>query len=126
MWETDYDGVFGSLHSQAWTKERYESGATITSPALSLAKTVNHEASDYNIYNRSYLRLKNMEIGYTLPAGFSKAISTEKIRFLLSAQNLITWDKMKSKDFGPEFKEGSAYSSFPVYRVYNVGVSVIF
>ena len=123
VWETDFDGVFGSLHSQAWTKERYESGATITSPALSLAKTVNHEASDYNIYNRCYLRLKNMEIGYTLPAGLSKAISTEKIRFLLSGQNLITWDKMKSKDFGPE---GGGYAAFPVYRVYNIGVNVIF
>jgi TonB-linked SusC/RagA family outer membrane protein len=123
IFETDFDGVFGSLHSQAWTKERYESGAPITSPALSLAKSVNHEGSNYYLYNRSYLRLKNLELGYTLPAGLSKAISTEKIRFLLSGQNLITWDKMKSGDFGPE---GGGYAAFPVYRVYNVGVNVIF
>jgi outer membrane receptor for Fe3+-dicitrate len=118
-----YDGVFGSLHGQAWTKERYESGAKITSPALSLAKTVNHEVNDYYNYDRSYLRLKNLEIGYTLPLGVSKVISAEKLRVLVSAQNLITWDKMKSKDFGPE---GSNYASFPVYRVLNVGINVVF
>lgn len=123
VFETDFDGVFGALHRNAWTKERYESGAEITSPALSLAKSVNHEASDYYLYNRSYLRLKNLEIGYTLPFRLSKLISTEKIRLLLSGQNLITWDKMKSSDFGPE---GGGYAAFPVYRVYNIGVNVIF
>lgn len=123
VFETPYDGVFGSLHGQAWTKERYESGAKITSPALSLAKTVNHEVNDYYNYDRSYLRLKNLEIGYTLPLGVSKVISAEKLRVLVSAQNLITWDKMKSKDFGPE---GSDYASFPVYRVLNVGINVVF
>lgn len=123
VWETDFDGVFGALHQNAWTQERYNNGETITSPALSLAKTVNHEPSDYYNYDRSYLRLKNVELAYTLPASLSKVIAAEKVRFLLSGQNLVTWDKMKSKDFGPE---GAGYSSFPVYRVFNVGVNVVF
>lgn len=123
VWETDYDGVFGELHRNAWTAERYASGAQITSPALSLAKTVNHEASDYYLYNRSYIRLKNAELSYTLPATLAKVIRAEKVRVLVSGQNLITWDKMKSGDFGPE---GDGYLAFPVYRVYNAGISVIF
>ncbi|MDQ6477189.1 SusC/RagA family TonB-linked outer membrane protein [Dyadobacter sp. LHD-138] len=123
VWETTYDGVFGSLHKEAWTQERYEKGEKIASPALSLAKTVNHEASDYYNYNRSYVRLKNLELGYTLPLHVSKVISAEKLRVLVSGQNLITWDKMKSKDFGPE---NSDYATFPVYRVFNIGVNVIF
>ena len=123
IFETDFDGVFGSLHRNAWTPERYASGETITSPALSLARTVNHEASDYYLYDRSYLRLKNAELSYTLPSNFSRIILAEKIRVLVSGQNLITWDKMKSKDFGPE---GGSYASFPVYRVFNAGISVIF
>lgn len=126
IYETDYDGVFGSLHANAWTPERYASRGTITAPALSLAKTVNQEANDYFNYNRSYVRLKNVELSYTLPVSLAKTISAEKVRFILSGQNLITWDKMKSNDFGPEYKEGSAFSSFPVYRVFNVGVSVVF
>lgn len=123
VWETDFDGVFGALHQNAWTPERYNNKEKITAPALSLAKTVNQEASDYINYDRSYLRLKNLQLAYTLPLSLSKTISAEKVKFLFSGQNLLTWDKMKSHDFGPE---GGGYASFPVYRVYNVGVNVVF
>lgn len=123
VWETDFDGVFGAIHANAWTPERYANGEEITAPALSLAQTVNHQPNDFINFNRSYLRLKNVELSYTLPYNISKAITAEKIKVLVSGQNLITWDKMKSKDIGPEV---SSYSSFPVYRVFNVGVSVVF
>ena len=123
VYETDIDGIFGSLHKNAWTPERYASGQTITAPALSIVKSVSHEASDYYSYDRSFIRLKNMQLGYTLPSRLSKAITADKIRFLLSGQNLITWDNMKSDDFGPD---GGGYNAFPVYRVYNIGVNVIF
>jgi TonB-linked SusC/RagA family outer membrane protein len=124
VFETDYEGVFGALHRNAWTPERYASGAEITAPALSLAgNNINQLPNDYYKYDRSYLRLKNVELAYTLPASLSKAISADKIRFLLSGQNLVTWDNMKSKDFGPE---GGGYMSFPVYRVYNIGVNIVF
>lgn len=123
IWETEFDGVFGALHLQAWTQERYDNGEPITWPALSLAKTVNHEPSDFVLYDRSYLRLKNLELAYTLPQPVSEAIRAEKVRCIFSGQNLLTRDKMKSDDFGPE---GGGYASFPVYRVYSLGVQVIF
>lgn len=123
VFETDNDGVYGSLHENAWTAERYASGQRITSPALSMKKSVSHERSDYYLYDRSYLRLKNVELSYSLPLRLSKSVGAEKVRFILSGQNLITWDQMKSGDFGPE---GGGYSGFPVYRVYNLGLNVIF
>ncbi|HYH56309.1 MAG TPA: hypothetical protein VD772_06825, partial [Anseongella sp.] len=123
IWETEFDGVFGAMHANAWTAERFASGAPISWPALSLATTVNHELSDFIVYDRSYLRLKNLELGYTLPLSVSRSISAEKIRFILSGQNLLTWDNMKSDDFGPE---GGGYAAFPVYRVYSLGVNVVF
>lgn len=123
VWETQFDGVFGELHKNAWTAERYANGENITSPALSLATTVNHQLSDYFNYDRSYLRLKNIELSYTLPQSMLKIISAERLRFILSGHNLITWDKMKTKDFGPE---GGGFASFPVYRVFNAGVNVVF
>lgn len=118
-----YDGVFGSLHRDAWTQERYDNGEPITAPALSITNNASHQASDFYAYNMAYLRLKNVEFLYTLPAAASKAIHAQNIRLVLSGQNLITWDKMKSGDFGPE---GGGYSGFPVYRVYNIGVKVTF
>ena len=123
VWEIFNDGSYGALHQNAWTQVRYDNGERITAPALSLAQSVNHQGSDYINYNRSYVRLKNLELAYTLPSSISKSISLEKVRFVLSGQNLLTWDKMKAKDFGPE---GSGYTSYPVYRVFNVGVNVVF
>lgn len=123
VYETDYDGVFGALHANAWTQERYDKHQVISYPALSLQKTVNHEANDFFNYNRSYLRLKNVELSYVLPTSVARHIAADKIRVLVSGQNLFTWHHMKSGDFGPE---GDGYTSFPVYKVYNIGVSVGF
>jgi hypothetical protein len=122
IYGTDYSGIFGSLLENAYTPARYANGEKITAPALSLTTTTNQQPSDYYLYNRAYLRLKNLEIGYTLPNSIAKAISANKIRFTLSAQNLFTWDKMKSNDYGPE----GGYGTIPVYRVYNVGLSLLF
>ena len=122
IYETSYSGVFGALHQNAWTQERYDNGEKITAPALSLTTSTSHQTSDYYNYDKSYIRLKNLEIGYTLPSSITKAISADKVRFVLSGQNLLTWDKMKSKDFGPE----GSYSSIPVYRIFNIGVSLDF
>lgn len=123
IWETEYDGIFGSIHQDAWTAERYANDQIISWPALSLAKSVNHEPSDFVNFDRSYIRLKNLEIGYTLPLTVSKIFRSEHAKVLLSGQNLLTWDKMKTSDFGPE---GGGYSGFPVYKVYNLGLSVTF
>lgn len=122
IWEMYYLNIFSSLHKNAWTPERYESGAEITYPALSTQSNTNHKASDYFEIDRSYLRLKNVELSYTLPDSFSRALKASKTRIIFSGQNLLTWDNMKSKDFGPE----GNYNSLPVYRVYNIGVNVQF
>lgn len=122
IYDDNYDGIYNSLDLNAYTAERYKSGSKITAPALSLTTSTSNRLSDYYLYNRAYLRLKNLEIGYTLPESVARAISASKVKFILSAQNLFTWDKMKSNDFGPE----GSYTSIPVYRVYNVGISLQF
>lgn len=123
IYGNDYDGVYGSLQRNAWTPQRYQDHGKITAPALSLGTSSSMQPSDYYVNNRAYLRLKNVALSYILPAAVARAISAERVRLVLSGQNLITWDKMRSKDFGPE---GGGYNSFPVYRVYNVGVNINF
>lgn len=123
VYETSYDGLFGALHSHSWTAERYAAGEEILYPALSTKQNANHQANDFFAYDRSFIRLKNLELSYTFPSRVANAIAAQNIRLMLSGQNLITWDKMKSKDFGPE---GGGYLGFPVYRVYNIGLSVTF
>ena len=122
IWETANGGMFTALHQNAWTQERYANGESITWPALSTEKSVNQENSDFVNFNKSYLRLRNLELGYTIKRGTTKKIGFDQIRIVLSGQNLFTWDKMKTNDFGPE---GAGYLSFPVYRVYSFGVNLM-
>lgn len=118
------DGLYSSRHLQAWTKERYDAGETISHPALTLKNTsANTQTSEYFMVDRSYVRLKNLEIGYTLPMKMSRAIKARNIRVSLSAQNLITWDHLSDYDFGPEAGD---YNHLPAFRVYNLGLSVQF
>ncbi|MDD3107596.1 MAG: SusC/RagA family TonB-linked outer membrane protein [Alistipes sp.] len=120
----EYNGVYNCLLENAWTAERYAAGKKITAPALSLNSVSSDQVqNDYYLNDAAFLRLKNVEIAYTLPLKTSRVISAEKIRFSLSGQNLVTWSRMKNKDINPE--SGGLYS-VPAYRVYNIGVSVLF
>ncbi len=123
VFENSYQGVFNDIHMNAWTAERWNNGERIDYPALSLGESTNHVANSFFIWDASYFRLKNAELAYTLPANISKKIRAEKIRISLSGQNLLTFDKMKSKHIDPET---GAMNVFQPYRVYNIGLNLTF
>jgi TonB-linked SusC/RagA family outer membrane protein len=116
-------GVFNDLHQQAWTPERYAAGEKITYPALSLTTSTNHVANSFFVMDASYLRLRNLEIAWTLPVSLSRKIASEKIRIACNAQNLFTIDRMRSKYIDSEI---GTMSVFQPYRVYNIGISLNF
>ena len=122
VYETSYEGVFGSNHLKAWTQDRWNNDEEILYPALSTTTSTNHQASDFFLYDRSYLRLKNLEVSYSLPERFKKVLHAKGLKIVLSGQNLFTIDHMKSDDFGPE----GSYADFPTYRMYSIGVKAQF
>ena len=73
--------------------------------------------------NRSYVRLKNLEIGFTLPQSWSKVLNAKKIRIYANGYTLITWDKMKYDDWDPEVVRNNDY---PILKVLNVGANITF
>jgi TonB-linked SusC/RagA family outer membrane protein len=68
-----------------------------------------------------YIRLKNLEVGYTMPAKVNSILGIEKLRIYLSGLNLLTVDKIKLID--PELDSGQSY---PLQRVVNLGVTLTF
>jgi len=121
-----YDQQGGNYFSQAlesWTPERYAAGSPINFPALSTSATASQQVNTYFLFRKDFIRLKNAEIGYILPHGWSEKIGASKIRFYANGMNLFTWDKMDLKAFDPEL--GSRFN-YPIYRIVNFGVNVIF
>lgn len=80
-----------------------------------LGSTIYKEIGDY-------LRIKNAEIGYTLPTAISKKIAMNSVRIFAQGTNLATWDHIKVID--PESNFGTG--SYPTTRNFNFGLEVTF
>ncbi|NLR56914.1 TonB-dependent receptor [Chitinophaga polysaccharea] len=123
VYEYIIQGTYFDYHKTAWTAERYAKGEKITYPALSTRSNTNHTANDFFIMDRSFLRLKNIELAYTLPPGWLKRASIKAVRIYVSAQNLLTWDKLKMGHLDPESTNSIGY---PVTRMMNFGFNATF
>lgn len=107
------------------TNEVVDTRATATMPKLTTNPSGNNSYGWLSSWIRdgSYIRLKNFEIGYTLPKSVTNLWNMEKVRFFVSGNNLYTWAAMK--DFDPEVADVNG-KFYPQQRVYNVSVSVTF
>lgn len=90
----------------------------------------NWKSSDLYIRNGSYLRLKNAQIGYTLPAKLTRLVSIQRLRVYVAAENLLTFTSYKG--FEPELASGD-YTTlgvdkgiYPQARTITVGANVAF
>ena len=81
----------------------------------------NTQVSDYNLMSTDYLKIRNMEIGYTFPKTLISRIKVSNARIYLNGQNLAVWDKMWLKDRDPE-SAGSGVLPYPLQRVFNLGL----
>ena len=71
-----------------------------------------------------FLRLKTLELGYTLPKCWLNSVGVENIRIYYSVENLLTFDKMKI-NIDPE-STSQRLSSYPLLRTHAFGVNVTF
>lgn len=81
----------------------------------------NAQWSTWYMYNGAFVRLKTMELGYTLPQKLTKKAYIQSLRIYLSGTNLLTFSKFKLWD--PEMGNGLGY---PIQRVFNIGINVNF
>ena len=121
MFENYGTYFFSDMCDNRWSDERYANGDKITHPRLSLSDTPSHTANDYYIQDASYIRLKNITLGYTLPANLTKKIGMNNVRFYISADNLHTWSNLRTKMIDPE---QSSFASYPLMKTYSAGVSI--
>lgn len=80
--------------------------------------------SDYWIEDASYLRLKNVQLGYTLPVELTQRVNISKVKFYISADNLLTFTNYFG-GFDPEVRE-TAGDAYPQMRTIAFGVQIGF
>lgn len=116
-----------------YLKWSYDNRWTIDNPSSTDPRLANRNNTYYaggdgglNTYwlrSSDYIRLKNIEIGYTLPANLLKNVGISAFRVYANGINLVTWDKMKIWD--PESTSGSG-QYYPQSRIINVGARLTF
>lgn len=117
------NGTYFKSHKTAWTSERYAENKLITGPALSTLSSTSNRPNDYYLADKAYARLKNVEIGYSLPRYMYSQLKAESVRFYLNGNNLLTFDRTADDEVDVEM---NGYAVFPTNRTFNVGLNITF
>ena len=123
-WRQDIaSGNYPTWVLQRWTGE----GTSNSLPLLKLGDSKNWVCSDIYVQDGSYLRLKNISLGYTLPRNITKKVNIERFRVYVRAENLFTWTKYWG--FDPEIGTSSTsmgvdYGVYPQARIFTVGCNL--
>ena len=81
----------------------------------------NNSASTFWLDNLAYLRMKNLQIGYTVPKIFLKKMGLSNLRIFVSGENLFTITAYRGLD--PE-KQGGANDAYPLNRTFAIGLNL--
>lgn len=81
--------------------------------------------SSFWLTNMSYLRLRTMELGYTLPKALAEKAKLQKVRFYVNTYNLFSLDKLRKLGVEPEIMDENGLQ-YPQNRLVNLGVNLSF
>lgn len=113
-----------TIWRDAWTPDNHDASMPRIFYDTNSASSSRSVQSDFWLQDTSYLRLKNLQLGYTLPKGGLNSVGVENIRIYYSVENLLTFDKMKI-NIDPE-STSQRLSSYPLLRTHAFGVNVTF
>jgi len=120
-------GTVGNFYS-SWADNRWSpTNASGTYPRVDTRTSASVNGGLYNstfwLNDASFLRLKNVELGYNLSGNWLAKAKMQSLRLYLNAFNLFTITKVK--DYDPEGNSGSG-QFYPQQRIVNAGVNVTF
>ncbi len=139
VFDATYRQDIASGNYPTWVLSRWTGeGTSDKVPILKQGDSKNWVCSDLYIQDGSYLRLKNITLGYTLPRWITQKINIERLRFYVRAENLITWTKYWG--FDPEVgasynndthssntqNSGVDYGIYPQARTWTIGLNLSF
>jgi len=128
VFDATYRQDIASGNYPTWVLSRWTGeGTSNRVPILKQGDSKNWVCSDIYIQDGSYLRLKNITLGYTLPRNLTNKIHISRLRVYARAENLFTWTKYWG--FDPEIGSSSTslgvdYGVYPQARTYTLGFNI--
>ena len=127
-WQQD-GSALDFLKDWSWTQEKYERGENITFPHVSANRSQEHNYQNSTLWIRDskYLRLKNVELGYTFTNSILKKVHIESARIYVNGTNLLTWSGLwKGEDPEVPSYNDNNYEPYPIVRTVNMGLNINF
>jgi len=126
MWGSAYSNALeyfmNRWHPTNLTADPYDPSTTWTSGKYAYTGSLSNEYSEYNVHNSSYIRLKSLEIGYSLSQEMLKRTGIKNVRFYINGYNLFT---IKNVPFDPEHSGSDSYGDlYPLNRTISFGVNI--
>ena len=130
-----YGGTMYTHQTDYWTPTNPDAKYPRLAEAGSPSNTNNYRTgSDIYLFDAAYARLKNLQIGYTIPSGITKKVHIQKARFYFTGQNLVTISKLNF--FDPEITEfdnstrfntgANSARAYPLPVFYGAGLDITF
>jgi hypothetical protein len=96
-------------------------------PYFSSERNKNFQTQSRFIDNANYIRLKNLQIGYTLPESVTSRIFIRALRIYFSGENLLTFQSLP-KAFEPEsmISSDTYMRTYPIHQMYSLGLNITF
>lgn len=124
VYEFFQEGKVKPLHLNRWTPE---TAATATYPLLhNNTNANNHRGSNFWIRSADYLRIKNVEIGYTLPRKWTERAGIKATRLFINGLNVFTFKNALDDYYvDPEIADGYG-AMYPIQKIWNFGLDINF
>ena len=125
--ENQWGNVFKNMVDDRWVSSDISGTTATENPNASYPRLTygnnknNNRASTFWLRDGRYVRLKNLDLGYTLPARLVNMIHFNSIRFYVTGTNLLTWSKFKTWD--PESLQPRG-EDYPITKSVTLGVQV--
>lgn len=120
------NGKAKDIHLERWNPALSESEnlANANYPLLHYGSTGDHNQRQNSFFlkNGAFVRLKNVELSYNLPAAWVQKAGMSSARIYVNGNNLITWDHLD----GLVDPESNGSSRYPLLKTFNVGFNVVF
>ena len=95
-------------------------------PYLTAENNKNQQLQSRYLQDASYIRLKNLQIGYTLPERWTTKVRLERLRVYIGGENLLTGSGMVAFDPEANVRASGANLVYPLSRSFNTGLSLTF
>ena len=127
----NYERTLSDVNRMSYVLDRWTGEGTSNSvPRVTTGATANNVFSNYFVEDASYIRIQNIQLGYSLPSELLEKVRINKVRIYGAVNNLYTFTKYKGYDPGASngapIGGGIDYGFYPVPKTYILGLNINF